>query len=141
MMSGKAVWCLMRICWGVPLSGSSAGPLRAGSGNSPSFRCACRPGRNSPRRPDAPRLSGSSAPWRNGLARGAGRSRRPVALLAGKQDRRPEEVSPAEAASLMAGSVLELLEIGGPDAVREQLEELPRSQREEVVRAAERGVE
>ena len=25
----------------------------------------------------------------------------------------------------MAGSVLELLEIGGPDAVREQLEELP----------------
>ena len=35
----------------------------------------------------------------------------------------------------MAGSVLELLEIGGPDAVREQLEELPRSQREDVVRA------
>ncbi len=59
----------------------------------------------------------------------------PVALLAGKQDRRPDEVSPAEAAWLMAGSVLELLEIGGPDAVREQLEELPRSQREDVVRA------
>ena len=59
----------------------------------------------------------------------------PVALLAEKQDRRPDEVSPAEAAWLMAGSVLELLEIGGPDAVREQLEELPRSQREDVVRA------
>jgi hypothetical protein len=59
----------------------------------------------------------------------------PVALLAGKQDRRPDEVSPAEAAWLMAGSILELLEIGGPDAVREQLEELPRSQREDVVRA------
>jgi hypothetical protein len=28
---------LMRICWGVCLSGSSAGPLRARSGNSPSF--------------------------------------------------------------------------------------------------------
>ena len=59
----------------------------------------------------------------------------PVALLAGKQDRRPDEVSPAEAAWLMAGSILELLEIGGPDAVREQIEELPRSQREDVVRA------
>ena len=59
----------------------------------------------------------------------------PVALLAEKQDRGPDEVSPAEAAWLMAGSVLELLEIGGPDAVRERLEELPRSQREDVVRA------
>jgi hypothetical protein len=59
----------------------------------------------------------------------------PIALLAEKQDRRPDEVSPAEAAWLMAGSVLELLEIGGPDAVRDQLGELPRSQREEVVRA------
>ena len=59
----------------------------------------------------------------------------PVALLAEKQDRRPDEVSPAEAAWLMAGSVLELLEMGGPDAVREQLAELPRSQREDVVRA------
>jgi hypothetical protein len=44
-------------------------------------------------------------------------------------------VSPAEAAWLMAGSVLELLEIAGPGAVREQLEELPRSQREDAVRA------
>ena len=59
----------------------------------------------------------------------------PVALLAEKHDRRPDEVSPAEAAWLMAGSILELLEIGGPGAVREQLEELPRSQREDVVRA------
>jgi len=59
----------------------------------------------------------------------------PVVLLAQKQDRKPEEVSPAQAAWLMAGSLLELLEIGGPDAVREQLEELPSSQREDVVRA------
>ena len=43
------------------------------------------------------------------------------------------EVSPAEAAWLMAGSLLEFLEIGGPDAVREQLEELPRYQREAAV--------
>jgi len=57
----------------------------------------------------------------------------PVALLAEEHDRRPDEVSPAEAAWLMAGSILELLEIGGPGAVREQLEELPPSQREDVV--------
>ena len=59
----------------------------------------------------------------------------PVVLLAEKQDRKPGEVSPAEAAWLMAGSLLEFLEIGGPDAVREQLEELPRYQREAAVRA------
>ncbi len=59
----------------------------------------------------------------------------PVVLLVQKQDREPEEVSPAEAAWLMAGSILELLEIGGPDEVRQQLEELPSSQREDVVRA------
>lgn len=59
----------------------------------------------------------------------------PVALLTEKHDRRPDEVSPAEAAWLMAGSILELLEIAGPGAVREQLEELPRSQREDAVRA------
>ena len=44
-------------------------------------------------------------------------------------------MSPAEAVWLMAGSLLEFLEIGGPDAVREQLGELSRSQREDVVRA------
>ena len=57
----------------------------------------------------------------------------PVVLLAEKQDRKPGEVNPAEAAWLMAGSLLEFLEIGGPDAVREQLEELPRYQREAAV--------
>ena len=35
----------------------------------------------------------------------------------------------------MAGSILELLEVGGPDVVRAQLEELPRPQRVDVVRA------
>jgi len=59
----------------------------------------------------------------------------PVALLVEKQDCTPDGVSPAEAVWLMAGSVLELLEMGGPDAVREQLEELPRSQRVDLVRA------
>ena len=59
----------------------------------------------------------------------------PVALLVQKRDRDPDEVSAEEAAWLMAGSILELLEIGGPDAVRAQLEELPRPQRVDVVRA------
>ena len=59
----------------------------------------------------------------------------PVVLLAQQRDREPDEVSPEEAAWLMAGSILELLEIGGPDAVRAQLEELPRPQRVRVIRA------
>jgi hypothetical protein len=59
----------------------------------------------------------------------------PVTLLVRRADLGPEDVSPAEAAWLMAGSVLELLEVGGPDAVIAQLAELPRPQREDVVRA------
>jgi len=59
----------------------------------------------------------------------------PVALLARRPDLEPEEVSPAEAAWLMTGSILELLEIGGPDTVIAQLGELPRPQREDVIRA------
>ena len=50
-------------------------------------------------------------------------------------DSKPDEVSLEEAAWLMAGSILELPEIGGPDAVRAQLEELSRPQRVDVVRA------
>ncbi len=59
----------------------------------------------------------------------------PVTLLVRRADLGPGDVSPAEAAWLMAGSVLELLEVGGPDAVIAQLAELPRPQREDVVRA------
>ena len=59
----------------------------------------------------------------------------PVVLLAQKRDRKPDEVSPEEAAWLMAGSILELLEIGGPDAVRAQLDEWRRPQRVDVIRA------
>ena len=59
----------------------------------------------------------------------------PVTLLVRRADLEPGDVSPAEAAWLMAGSVLELLEVGGPDAVIAQLAELPRPQREDVVRA------
>jgi hypothetical protein len=59
----------------------------------------------------------------------------PVVLLAEKQDSNPEEANPAEAAWIMAGSILQLLEIGGPGTVREQLEELPAAQRKDIVRA------
>ena len=59
----------------------------------------------------------------------------PVALLARRPDLDPEAVSPAEGTWLMTGSILELLEIGGADAVIAQLAELPRRQREDVVRA------
>jgi hypothetical protein len=59
----------------------------------------------------------------------------PVALLVQNRDLDPDEATPEEAAWLMAGNILELLEIGGPDAVRAQLDELPRTQRADVVRA------
>ena len=59
----------------------------------------------------------------------------PVTLLACRQDLEPGEMSPAEAGWLMTGSILELLEVGGPDMVIAQLAELPRRQREDVIRA------
>ncbi len=59
----------------------------------------------------------------------------PVVLLADRDDLGPEDATPEEAAWIMAGSVLELLEIGGPEAVREQLENLPPAQRKDIVRA------
>ena len=59
----------------------------------------------------------------------------PVVLLAERDDLSPQDASPDEAAWIMAGSLLELLEIGGPEAVREQLEGLPPAQRKDIVRA------
>ncbi|MGH3171685.1 MAG: hypothetical protein ACRDN0_38220 [Trebonia sp.] len=59
----------------------------------------------------------------------------PVVLLAGRDDLRPQDVEPEEAAWIMAGSVLELLEIGGPERVREQLKSLPPAERKGIVRA------
>ena len=59
----------------------------------------------------------------------------PVVLLAERDDLSPQDVEPDEAAWIMAGSLLELLEVGGPVAVREQLEGLPPAQRKDIVRA------
>ena len=59
----------------------------------------------------------------------------PVVLLAERDDLSPQDADPDEAAWIMAGSLLELLEIGGPEAVREQLENLPPAQRKDIVRA------
>jgi hypothetical protein len=59
----------------------------------------------------------------------------PVVLLAERDDLSPQDATPDEAAWIMAGSLLELLEIGGPEAAREQLEGLPPAQRKDIVRA------
>ena len=59
----------------------------------------------------------------------------PVVLFAQKGDRRPDEVTPEEAPWLMAANMLQLLELGGPDAVREQLGKARRATREDIVRA------
>ena len=57
----------------------------------------------------------------------------PVVLLAERDDLSPQDASPDEAAWIMAGSLLELLEIGGPEAVREQAQGLPPAQRKDIV--------
>lgn len=61
--------------------------------------------------------------------------RRPIALLARRPDLRPPDATPEEASWMIAGTLLELLELGGPEAVTEQLSQLPPGQRRELVRA------
>jgi len=63
-------------------------------------------------------------------------ARRPVALLARRAEVRPENATPEEAAWMMTGSLLELLELGGPEAVTGQLSQLPPGRRKELVRTA-----
>jgi hypothetical protein len=59
---------------------------------------------------------------------------RPVALLARRADLRPANATPEEANWMIVGSLLELLELGGPEAVTEQLSQLPPGHRKELAR-------
>ena len=67
-----------------------------------------------------------------GLARDP--RRRPVAVLAQRDGIRPGNATPEEAGWMITGSLLELLELGGPEAVIEQLSQFPSGQRKELVR-------
>lgn len=58
----------------------------------------------------------------------------PIVLLMRKDELDPGQVSPEDALMIMAGSVLELLELGGPEAVLASLGSMPRSQRNDVIR-------
>ena len=66
------------------------------------------------------------------LARDPGR--RPVVLLARRPNLHPPDATPEEATWMMTGTLLELLELGGPEAVTEQLARFPPGQRKEFVR-------
>lgn len=61
-------------------------------------------------------------------------SRRPVALLVRRPDLRPPDATPEEATWMVVGSLLELLELGGPEAFTGQLAQFPPGQRKELVR-------
>lgn len=60
--------------------------------------------------------------------------RRPIAVLAQRADIHPGNASAEEAGWMITGSLLELLELGGPEAVIEQLTRLPSGQRKEITR-------
>jgi hypothetical protein len=59
---------------------------------------------------------------------------RPVVLLARRPELRPPDATPEEATWMMIGTFLELLELGGPEAVTEQLNRFPPGQRKEFAR-------
>jgi hypothetical protein len=66
------------------------------------------------------------------LARDPGH--RPVVLLARRPELRPPDATPEEATWMMVGTLLELLELGGPEAVTEQLNRFPPGRRKEFAR-------
>ncbi len=68
----------------------------------------------------------------NDLARDPGH--RPVVLLARRPDLHPSDATPEEATWMMVGTLLELLELGGPEAVTEQLNQFPPGRRKEFAR-------
>jgi hypothetical protein len=59
---------------------------------------------------------------------------RPVVLLARRPELRPPDATPEEATWMMVGTFLELLELGGPEAVTEQLNRFPAGRRKELAR-------
>jgi hypothetical protein len=67
------------------------------------------------------------------LARDPGQ--RPIALLAQRSDIRPGNATAEEAGWMMVGSLLELLELGGPEAVIAQLSQFPPGKAKELARA------
>ena len=58
----------------------------------------------------------------------------PIMLLMRKDELDPARVSPEDALMIMAGSILELLEVGGPEAVLTSLRSMPRTQRNAIIR-------
>jgi hypothetical protein len=66
------------------------------------------------------------------LARDPGH--RPVVLLVRRPELRPPDATPEEATWMMVGTLLELLELGGPEAVTEQLNRFPPGRRKEFAR-------
>jgi hypothetical protein len=58
----------------------------------------------------------------------------PIVLLMRKDELDPGRVSPEDAFMIMTASVLELLELGGPEAVLTSLGSLPRAQRNDIIR-------
>jgi hypothetical protein len=66
------------------------------------------------------------------LARDPGH--RPVVLLARRPELRPPDATQEEATWMMVGTLLELLELGGPEAVTEQLNRFPPGRRKELAR-------
>jgi hypothetical protein len=59
---------------------------------------------------------------------------RPVILLMRRDELEPGQVSPEDALMIMTGGILELLELGGPEAVLTSLGSLPRAQRNDIIR-------
>jgi hypothetical protein len=55
-------------------------------------------------------------------------------LLMRKDELDPWRISPEDALMIMAGSVLELLELGGPEAVLTSLGSMPRTQQNDIIR-------
>jgi hypothetical protein len=58
----------------------------------------------------------------------------PIVLLMRMDEMDPARVSPEDALMIMTGSMLQMLELGGPEAVLTSLKSLPRNERNDIIR-------
>ena len=58
----------------------------------------------------------------------------PIVLLMRKDELDPAQVSPEDALTIMVGSILELLELGGPEALLTSLRSMSRTQRNAIIK-------
>jgi hypothetical protein len=137
---GELAGAAPRRCWASSprTTRTPAPPRRSPAGGKPTaahWTRSCKRSTTARSSPGAsPCCRPSPVPYRKAPSSSATWPATTVALLARRPELRPPDATPEEATWMMIGTLLELLELGGPEAVTEQLSQFPPGQRNELAR-------